>query len=258
MVAAMRIVAVVVGAAGLLVARPAAAVDPFEIQVYEGDINDPLQPGLELHSNFVASGHGAAAPGEVGSHHQWRETLEPSFGVLSWWELGAYLQLLVAVGEGEAHFGGYKLRSKFVVPRRLTGDFVLGLNFEVGRGTEAFGGADWDSEVRPILVWAPPRWLIAVNPILGWAVTGERHAAPDFEPCAKVRWDTGRGVGVGVEYYAGLGALSQIEPRSQQQHILYLAADLVDSSFELNAGVGRGLSEASDPWTVKVILGRAF
>src|SRR5207253_431205 len=109
----MRSLAVVVaGAVALLAARPAAAVDPFEIQVYQGDINEPLQAGLELHSNFVASGHGAAAPGELGSQHMWRETLEPSFGVLSWWELGAYLQFLV--GEGEAHFGGYKLRSKFV------------------------------------------------------------------------------------------------------------------------------------------------
>src|SRR3954470_13960344 len=109
--------------ATLLAPRTAGAVDAFEIQVYEGDINEPLQAGLELHSNFVASGSRAAAPGELGTHHLVHETLEPSFGVLRWWELGAYLQLLAAPAEGEAHFGGFKLRSKFVVPRGYTGDF---------------------------------------------------------------------------------------------------------------------------------------
>jgi hypothetical protein len=247
-----------VGVVAVLAPRAARAVDPFEIQVYEGDINDPLQAGLELHSNFVARGRDAGEPGQIGSHHQWRETLEPSFGVLPWWELGAYLQLLVEPGEGRAHFGGFKLRSKFVVPRALTGDFVVGLNMELGRGAEVYGGADWDTEFRPILVWAPPRWLFAFNPILGWAVTGERHAAPDFEPAAKIRRDTNLGFGVGLEYYAGLGLLSRLEPRDQQQHFVYAAFDLVDASFELNAAVGRGLTEASDPWTVKVILGKAF
>jgi hypothetical protein len=253
----MKRTATIVCLGALLAPRAARAVDPFEIQVYEGDINDPLQGGLELHSNFVASGV-PTAPGELGSQHMVRETLEPSFGVLPWWELGAYLQFFVATSAGEAHFGGFKLRSKFVVPHARTGDFTFGLNFELGRGVEAFGGADWDTEVRPIIAWTRGAWALALNPILGWAVTGDRHAAPEFEPAAKLRWNTGVGVGVGLEYYAGLGRLGDFLPAAQQEHTAYFAVDLVDAAFELNAGVGRGLTDATDPWTIKLILGKTF
>jgi hypothetical protein len=241
-----------------LLPRAARAVDAFEIQVYEGDIDEPGQAGLELHSNFVASGITSAPPGELGTHHLLHETLEPSLGLLAWWEVGAYLQLVAAPGEGEAHFGGFKLRSKFVVPRAYTGPFVIGLNLELGRGAAVVGDGIWGTEVRPILVWTPGRWLFAFNPILGWAVTGERHASPDFEPAAKLRWDTGRGFGVGAEYYAGLGLLGDLLPGAQQEHTAYVVMDLLDSAFELNAGVGRGLTDATNAWTVKVILGRAF
>ena len=240
-------------------AAPAWAVDPFEIQVYEGDINDPLQPGLELHSNFVADGRTEAAfPGEAVPDHTWRTTLEPSFGVLEWWELGAYLQFATAPSRGEAHFGGFKLRSKFVVPRHRTGAFTVGLNLEVGRGVAALGSDDWDTELRPILAYQRGRLFAAVNPIFGWALSGATSAAPDLEPCAKLRADTGLGVGLGVEYYAGLGRLDDLPRFQDQEHFLYLVGDLLDGPVEVNAGVGHGLTAASDAWTLKVIVGKTF
>jgi hypothetical protein len=235
------------------------AVDPFEIQVYEGDINRPWQPGLELHSNFVASGRGASEfPGEAVPNHTWHNTLEPSLGVLEWWELGAYLQLATAPSRSEAHFGGWKLRTKFVVPQRLTGAFTFGLNVEVGRGVAVLGSKQVDSELRPILAYARGRWFVAVNPILGWTLSGPASAAPELEPCAKLRLDTGRHVGLGVEYYAGLGRVDDLQPLARQEHFVYLVGDLLDGPIELNLGVGHGLTEASDAWTIKVIVGRTF
>jgi hypothetical protein len=241
----------------LALSSPAWAVDPFEIQVYEGDINDPLQAGLEVHSNFVADGRKAAAfAGEAVPHHTWRTTLEPSFGVLAWWELGFYLQLATAPSRSEAHFGGFKLRSKFVVPR--TGAFILGLNMEVGRGVAALGSDDWDTEFRPILAYQHGRWFAAFNPIFGWALSGHTSAAPDLEPCAKVRVDTGLGFAAGVEYYAGLGRISGISSWKDQEHFVYLVGDLLEAPVDLNLGVGHGLTESSDAWTIKMIVGKAF
>lgn len=240
-------------------AKSARAVDPFEIQVYEGDINQPRQPGLELHSNFVAAGRRTSAfPGEAVPHHTWRTTLEPSLGLLEWWELGAYLQLATAPSRSEAHFGGWKLRSKLIVPRRHTGPFTVGLNMEIGRGVAVLGSAEWDTEFRPILAYQRGRWFAAVNPIIGWALSGETSAVPELEPCAKVRVDTGLRFGVGAEYYAGLGRLDAILPAAKQEHFLYLVGDLLDGPVELNLGVGHGLTEASDAWTVKMIVGKTF
>jgi hypothetical protein len=243
----------------MLAAGSARGVDIFEIQVYQGEINDAGQAGVELHTNFVAAGRAAPVfAGEAVPNRSLRLTIEPSFGVLRFWELGAYLQLATAPGRSQAHFGGYKLRSKLVVPRERTGRWTVGLNMEVGRGVAVLGSRDWDTEVRPILAWWGRRWFFAVNPILGWALTGETSAAPQIEPCAKVRLDVGHQVGLGVEYYAGLGRLDAIARLAQQQHVLYLVGDLLDGPLELNAGVGRGLTAATDDWTFKVIVGKTF
>lgn len=244
--------------ATLALAPAARAVDHFEIQVYEGDLNRPLQPGLELHTNFVADGRATPAfPGEAVPDHTLHTTLEPSLGVLPFWELGAYLQLATAPTRGEAHFGGFKLRSKFVAPRAATGPFTVGLNLEVGRGVAVLGGAGWDSEVRPIFAYERGRFFVAVNPIVGWDLS-QPHAAPDFEPCAKLRLDAGHRVGVGAEYYAGLGRLTHFARWRDQEHYVYAVADLLDGPVELNVGVGRGLTAASDAWTVKAIVGKTF
>jgi hypothetical protein len=229
----------------------AQAIDRFEIQVYEGDINDPGRVGLEVHSNASGS-RDAAAPS------LWRTTFEPSFGILRWWEIGAYFQVALAPGRPAGYFGGFKLRSKFIAPRARTGDFILGLNIELGRGGAALGDADWDTEFRPILAWTQGPLLLVLNPIFGWAVTGQRHRAPDFEPAGKFRWDTGRHIGIGLEYYAGLGLITGVLPRGEQEHVIYLIADLIDASFDLNLGLGRGLTDSSLPWSCKLILGLGF
>jgi hypothetical protein len=232
--------------------RAARAVDPFEIQVYEGDINQRGQLGLEVHSNVVADPGPAAA-----DRHRFRLTLEPSWGLHDWWELGAYLQF--AFGSDASDFGGFKLRSKWMVPQRLTGSFRIGLNVELGRGTAALASDQWDTEFRPILVWTTGRFLVALNPIFGWSLSGpQRSATPDLEPAMKARVDTGLGFGVGLEYYAGLGRPTDFPPVSQQEHILYVIADLLDAGFELNLGIGRGLTTATNDWAVKAIVGLGF
>lgn len=243
----------------LSVATPAFAVDPFEVQIYEGDINDPGHAGLELHTNYTAVGRKMESfAGEAVPHRMLRMTLEPSFAPLRWWELGAYLQTAFATADPAAHWAGFKLRSKFILPREYTGDFIFGINFEVGRGVAALGSDEWDTEVRPIVAWTRGPWMVAVNPIVGWALSGPLHAAPDFEPGAKVRFDTRRGVGVGVEYFAGLGLLSKLSAVKAQEHYVYLVADLLDGPFDLNVGLGRGVTGISEDWTVKTILGFGF
>jgi hypothetical protein len=248
--------------AALLLAAsgPVWAVDPFEIQVYEGDINGPGQVGLEIHVNAVPSGHSTIEPpAQVAADDLVRLTLEPSLGLLEWWELGAYLQFAFQPGERSSHFGGFKLRSKWIVPRRLTGHLRVGLNVEVGRGRAALGTGSWDTEFRPVLVWSSNRLMLAANPMIGWALTGpQRDLEPDLEPAFKVRVNGDLGVGVGLEYYAGIGRLSSLPAAPEQEHVLYLVGDLLDAAFDANLGVGRGLTGAADEWTIKAILGVGF
>jgi hypothetical protein len=260
-------------AALVLAATPARAIDRFEIQVYESDINEPGQPGLELHLNYAFDGTKEPEfDGQVPPYHVGRLTFEPAVGVTEWLELGAYVQLFWAPGDGEGtRFGGWKARAKLVDPERVSGHFMLGLNVELAKVPHAVEQEAWANEFRPILGWKGGRWLVSVNPILGYALTGPDKFRPDLEPCGKVTWDTHLGFATGVEYFTSLGFANDLLPRAEQEHLLFAVVDLVPGpkpaggspmhgeGWELNAGVGTALTDAPGPHVlVKAIVGRAF
>ena len=60
---ASGLVALLAAASAAAVPRTARAVDPFEIQVYDGALGDPGSVGIETHINSVISGlRDAASP----------------------------------------------------------------------------------------------------------------------------------------------------------------------------------------------------
>jgi len=66
-------------------------------------------------------------------------------------------------------------------------------------------------------------------------------------------------VSPGIEYYGTLGPVGSFLPASQQQQQLYGVVDLnVDPRWEINFGVGAGLTRATDGLIIKMILGRRF
>lgn len=256
-------------ALGALLAAPATAraVDKFEIQVYEPDVNRPGQLGLEVHTNYTPAGRKLPDyAGEIPPNHVGRLTLEPALGVTEWLELGAYVQTMVAPAEG-VRWAGAKLRAKFVVPPRLTGDFFFGINLELGRVPKSVEEEGWANEFRPIVGY-DDGWLFAdLNPIFGYALTGPERFEPDFEPAGKLGVNTQQGFRLGVEYYAGLGPFSGFAPVRAQEHLGFVTLDLAPpahtevsgDTWELNTGVGHGFTEGTpQEWIVKAIVGRAF
>jgi hypothetical protein len=243
----------------------ALGLDRFEIQVYQADIDDPGQVSLEVHTNYTARGaREATFAGEIPPHRTGRVTLEPALGVTSWLELGAYLQGFAAPGSG-VRFGGAKLRAKLVAPPPLGERTFLGLNLEVGRAPSELDPVGWGSEVRPFLGYDDGVFLVAVNPILGFALSGSDAFRPDFEPAAKVALNTQLGFAVGVEWYAELGFVNDLQPLSEQAHYLFGVVDLVPrrgspaSRWELNLAIGGGFGGTADQQLiVKTILGTAF
>lgn len=260
--------------AASLVALPdrALASDLFEIQVYEAEVNRPWQPGLEVHLNYTLSGRKTPDyAGEQAPHRVGRLTLEPALGITEFLEVGAYLQNMMNA-DGQYSFAGWKLRTKWVLPRRFTGKFFLGINAEIGKVPRAVEEQGWANEFRPIAGFYDGRWLLDINPIFGYALSGPDKLRPDFEPAGKVGFNTQLGFMVGSEYYAGLGYLSSLPaPKSEQDHLLFLTIDLTEpadkgtsadseeESWEFNLGIGRGLTDATPQhWILKSIVGRAF
>jgi hypothetical protein len=242
-------------------ARVAGATDAFEIQVYDPGINAPLSPGIEIHVNYVARGLTEPSyQGAVPMDQLIHVTFEPSFGVTTFWELGGYLQLAVdPKGDGgQAWFAGWKLRSKFVLPEDQAGIFDLGVNLEFSDVPHRFEEGRTGAEVRPILGIRYAGFRVDANPILSWGFGGTRVGVPDFEPCIKATWDTTLGFTVGFEYYSGLGPIDHIPRFEKQEHYAYAVLDLLDGPLEVDVGVGRGLTEASNDWTLKAIVGKSF
>ena len=242
--------------------RSARALDAFEIQVYDGTANPPGVAGLEMHLNEWATGHRQATPPEAPLHGQFHVTLEPSFGVLPWWEVGAYLQMADRTDDGAFDWAGVKLRSKFVTPPGQFEHVRLGINLEISYVPEIYESARWGSEIRPIAAYFDRGWLAVINPILDQALAGSGPGGasdgPWFEPAVKAARALGP-IALGLEYYGSLGPIASPLPIAQQEHYVYEVLDLIGlDRVEFNFGVGEGLTTASEGVVIKAILGYEF
>ncbi len=246
-------------AAATLTPRAARAVDPFEIQVYDGTANDRGQAGLELHVNHVFGGHRVAVAPELPPDGQTHVTLEPSFGVTDFWEVGGYLQSTLR-DDGHLDYAGVKLRSKLVTPPRWHPHLRLGINVELSVLPAAYDRNRVGGELRPIVAWEEERWVLALNPIVGTPLAGDGlDEGPTFEPALLAMWKVEGTVGLGLEYYADLGPIAHPDALRGQQHYLYEVASLLSvEHLELNVGIGEGLTGASAGFVVKTIIGYGF
>ena len=140
------------------------------------------------------------------------------------------------------------------------------LPFKISVSLEyAFNQAHFDPnsqtlEIRPIFERQNGRLYLSINPDLSLATKGPTAgSAPAFEPNAKIGWDVTRKVAAGIEYYSETGPVKHFDRLSDQHHILLPAVDLnVSPDWEFNFGVGHGLTDTSEHWIVKGIVGYRF
>jgi hypothetical protein len=246
---------VVVGAAAI--AEPAAGADQDEIQVYTDDINKKGEFGLEVHLNTTPQGRTTPDyPGEITNNHGFRFTPEFSYGLTSDVELGLYLPMLTDAA-GDYHFVGIKYRIKWL-PIRPGEDGVgwfLGVNSELSRVGHEFSESPWTTELRPIIGYRGKDWLFAFNPVLDWDLSsGFASWEPDFVPSVKYSHAVAKGLALGVEYYSDLGKIGHINSWDRQDNRIYGTIDVDMQPYVVSFGVGRGLTDASDKWTVKAII----
>lgn len=244
--------------AASLVSLPALALDPFEIQVYDGTANAAGEAALELHLNYVVRGLQSSVRPELPPDHQAHVTLEPSYGVTSSWELGGYLQGSLRP-DGTFDYAGAKLRSKFVTPPAWHDHLRLGINVELSLLPATYDRSRWGAEVRPIAAWEDDRWIFAVNPNLGMSLAApDGQEGPSFEPGAMAKLKLA-GIALGVEYFASLGPVRSFLPIAQQEHYVFETIDVLSwRGMELNVGLGEGLTAASNSIVLKTIIGYAF
>jgi hypothetical protein len=232
------------------------AAAPEEIQVYTDDVNEPGEFGLEMHVNYVVGGFRQPAyAGQLPTHHVLQMTPEFSYGFAKNWDAGIYLLSAVAA-DGNVYGNGAKLRVKYIAP--ANGAVFWGMNVELGRTSRRVTESNMNVELRPIVGWRNDRWLVSFNPIIGVAVSGDESREPSIAPAIKVARSVGEGVQVGFEHYADLGGIHHIPAFNQQDHVFYGVVDIQRKGFDLNFGIGRGVTSASEKWVAKMIIGIPF
>ena len=132
-------------------------------------------------------------------------------------------------------------------------EVFYGVNFELGYGMPKFSETRWNIEIRPIFGFRKGDYEFIVNPIvdigLGATATTRSRRPPRFARKFSENFS------FGVEYYTDLGPIQNMLPFNEQQHNLYAVVDFKVGRFDVNAGVGYGLTPGSDRLMAKMIIG---
>ena len=196
-------------------------------------------------------------PGGLVSNHSLNGTPEFAYGVTDWWEVGLYLP-----------FADHKIsnssRTRFKLGRcssRRTADqrnFFYGVNFEFSNTTPPFAQTRLALEIRPII--GDPQCRLRI------------HRQPDRRRRLRQIWRGGlsrrrrawRESSARISF-VGLRILRRLWrdrrllrslPSSNTR--LFAVTDFKFGVFDVDFGVGHGLTPASDRWVVKTIIGYAF
>jgi hypothetical protein len=237
----------------LMLGQPAQATD--EIQVYNAGIAAVGQFTIQQHLNYIPLGlTDPPFPGGLVSNHSINGTPEFAYGVTDWWEVGLYLPF--AIQDRQFLSDAFKLRTLFVSPHAEQRDFFYGVNFEFSNTTPKFSQSRFGMEIRPIIGVRNADYEFIVNPIVD--ISFGKYGEADFAPAARVARKLGPDLFVGLEYYSDFGEIGNFAKLADQQHTLFAVTDFKAGVFDVNFGVGYGLTPGSDRFVVKTIVGYAF
>ena len=233
------------------------AQENYEIQVYASPTQSKNSTIFESHTNFTFLGQNEIISGVLPSNHSIHETIEITTGITNNFELGAYLFTNYTPGYGYQVVGTH-IRPRVTAPSDWGLPFGLSLSLEVGYQKAAYSEDIWSVEIRPIIDKNWDKFYASFNPTFGIALAGinDNHT-PVFQPNIKLSYQFFKKASFGLEYYGSMGYVNHFENIINQSHSLYAVYDLTGNNlWEVNIGVGYGLTDVTDKWLGKIILGR--
>jgi hypothetical protein len=250
-----QILGIVAVAAALVAAPSTSFAQTDEIQVYDAGIAEPGVVNLMWHQNFTPSGiKDPAFPGAIISDHSYNGVPEWALGVTPWFEQGLYLPVYsISKGRGST-LDSFKLRELFVRPHAADHTLFYGVNFEFSYNARYWEARRFTSEIRPIIGLHLKPWDIIVNPILDTDWTGVSNYV--FVPAMRLAYNYSPKWAFAAEQYSDYGPLRQFETVSNQYHALWAVVDHTGKMLNVEAGIGFGLTAATDKVTLKLMLSR--
>jgi len=251
----MRIISRFIGVAIVLSAAAPARAVTDEIQVYDASIAPTGAFNLTLHNNFTPSGGQVPPfPGGIVADKSLNGAAEWAYGVAPWFEAGLYLPLYSITRNHGVAYNGFKLRALFVTPDAAKQEFFYGVNFEFSFNTAHWDDRPYTSEIRPIIGTHVGRFDFIFNPIVDNSWNGVANL--EFVPETRVAMALTEKYKLALEEYDDFGRVSHFLPASKQTHQLFGVIDINTKLVAVEAGIGRGLTDATDRWVLKLILSK--
>jgi hypothetical protein len=238
---------------------PAGAQGNYEIQVYPYETVEPHHTMVELHSNFTFQGSKSTDDGTLPTNHQLHETIEITHGFTDWFETGFYIFTSAKSGNGLDYVGSH-IRPRVRVPPKWHWPVGVSLSNEIGWQSRRYSADTWTWEIRPIVDKQIGRWYLSFNPTFDRSFHGPGvNEGLVFSPNFKFSYDFTKKIAGGLEYYGSLGPVTGFDAVSQQQQQILPAIDLnLSPKWEVNFGLGVGVTRATDHLIAKMILGYRF
>ena len=243
----------------LMATGTARAQDNYEIQVYGSDMVEPKHTMVELHSNFTFEGSKTTSDGTYPTNHQLHETVEITHGFSDWFEVGFYIFTSAQKGRGWDWVGDH-VRPRVKIPNKWKWPVGLSVSQEIGYQRRVYSVDTWTYELRPIIDKTYKRWYFSFNPTFDRSLHGlSENQGFVFSPNVKISYDFTKKITGGIEYYGSLGPVTGFDPVAQQQQQIFPTIDLnLSKKWEVNFGVGVGVTRATDHLIAKTIVGYRF
>jgi len=244
--------------ATMLVVGRAFAIDFYEIQIYDTETAPVGHLELELHSNTTSTATGQLAKSEI-DVYQVHETLEATYGVLNWVEIGQYF-CTAKLSSGDYEYSGSRSKIHFGVPQTFEWPVQFGGNIELDYMRHAAEENPTTLELRPIVGASYKDFRLVANFAFEKPFSGpQTHHGFQFSPSGELVYDLSRWVSPALEYYGDMGPIQPLPRVQDQQHFIVptLNFDFLPQ-LELNLGVGFGVTRASNGVFLKSIVGWTF
>jgi hypothetical protein len=242
----------------LLSAVRASTIDFYEIQIYPTETTPPGILSLELHSNSVTTATGREAHAQL-NPYQIHETLEGTYGLTPHIEVGQYFAT-AKLSNGNYEYAGSRSKCHFGIAPTDSWPIRLGGNIEMDYMRRAAEDQPLTLELRPIVETNLGGFLIIANLAFVKPFRGPgTHQGFTFAPSGQISYTVLPWLAPALEYYGDMGAIAHFPKMQDQQHFLVPTLNFfLLPRLELNAGVGFGLTRASNGTFLKAIIGWDF
>ncbi len=242
----------------LAAARPSQAIDFYEIEIYDTDTTPARHLQLELHSNTIPTAMGQLAKSQM-DVYQVHETLEATYGVLHWLEVGQYF-CTAKLSNGDYEYSGSRTKIHFGIPKTFEWPVQFGGNIELDYMRRAAEENPTTLELRPIAGANYKGFRLVGNFAFEDPFSGPgAHHGMQFEPSGMLVYKLTDWLSPAVEYYGDMGSIQPLAKVQEQQHFIVPALNFnFIPQLELKIGVGFGVTRASNGIFLKSIVGWTF